>query len=71
MNWAQLHELPPGRKSSHAAVQFEHPSEHKGQDCDDCHNFISRGSRCRTVVGPIEGEDWCIRFDSKQKEEKE
>ena len=71
MQWAQQHELPPRQKASHITVHFEHPSEHKDADCDDCHNFIRSGSgnRCRTVVGPIEPEDWCSRFDRKSKEE--
>ena len=69
MNWAAEHELPPGQKSPHHAVNYTSISK-SDEDCDDCRNFI-KPNRCRTVASPISPEGWCIRFVRYRKEEKE
>lgn len=66
MNWAAQHELPEGQKTPHNAVQYEHPAKVKGTDCENCRNFIP-DRRCRTVKTPVRREDWCIRFERRQK----
>ena len=70
MNWAAQHELPPGQKTPHHAVQYGPGTD--AEHCGNCRNYIRplRGqARCRTVASPIESSMWCLRWDDKLKGE--
>lgn len=63
-------ELPAGEKLSHAAVKYEHPSEHRPQNCASCVHFIAANPpRCEGVQSPIRAEDWCKRFEKRKPNE--
>jgi len=61
-------ERPVDEKFSHAAVKYEHPSEHAGQACGDCQHVIEtlKEVRCQAVASPIRLFDWCQRFERKK-----
>jgi hypothetical protein len=67
-----LVQLAPGEwqpldKLTHAEVKFEHPSRHEDEHCSLCVAYIpSMVPRCKHVKGPIQGTDWCTRFDRKE-----
>lgn len=57
-------EWPPVEKLTHSTVDYEHPSEHEGEECAGCRNFINAVGkpRCKHVQDPIRAGDWCERF---------
>jgi hypothetical protein len=53
-------------KLTHAAVNFEHPSEHPGERCARCKHFIfDSPPKCQSVKGPIHWDDFCIKYEAR------
>lgn len=50
-------------------VEFEHPA--KGDEhCNACRHFeIRHPEACEIVEGKIEGYDWCIMYNIKQRQQ--
>jgi hypothetical protein len=47
-------------------VDFESPSEHDREECEDCTHFIfAKPPRCENIKGPILFGDWCKNFDRR------
>jgi hypothetical protein len=45
-------------------VGFEHPAR-GDHHCGECTHFLRHRELCEIVVGHIEAEDWCRKFDPK------
>jgi hypothetical protein len=46
-------------------VKFESPA--KGDHhCGGCTHFLSKSERCEIVIGHIQAEDWCVKYDPKK-----
>jgi hypothetical protein len=60
-------ERAPADKLSHKSVNYEHPSKHSPDECEDCAHFIKASPpRCESVQNPIRDGDWCKRFSRIQ-----
>ena len=60
-------EWPASEKVTHAAVNFQHPSRHEDEHCSLCVAYIpAMVPRCKHVKTPIQGTDWCKKFDAKE-----
>jgi hypothetical protein len=63
-----MSEVAEARKLSHAAVGYEHPSQHRPQRCGGCRHYIrATPPRCEHVKSPIRMIDWCRKFEAKEK----
>jgi len=60
--------MPP--KLSKSEVGYEHPA--KGRDhCSWCKHFLPASKKCEIVEGWIAPEDWCRRFVSGMRVERQ
>jgi hypothetical protein len=57
---------PESEKFSHSEVDYENPSTHPHEECEDCEHFIPETDEapagCEGVQKPIAEGAWCKRF---------
>jgi len=57
-------------KFSHKAVGLEHPAS--GEDhCAECKHWQGEVGQCAIVRPPVRPEDWCKKFEEKEKANEE